>query len=72
MEHYLGFIKYLVDIEYHNIKETITCDAIHLVKASNADNARKALVEFFEEEYKSVEGNAVLIEARINQTIVGK
>lgn len=72
--YYIGNIKYLVDIEYHGINETITCNAIHLVKASNVENARKALVNFFEKEYvgESNPDNVVLVETNISQTIVGE
>jgi len=69
MEYFLGKIRFLLKIEYDfGMEENIEGELSHLVKASDKDLARIALLEYWEKE----NNGAVLLEARIYDTIFGK
>ena len=68
MEYYLGLLRFRVKLEYDNgTEETIDSEMTQLVKASSKENARKALLDYWEKE----SNGAILIEARINDTVCG-
>lgn len=68
MEYFLGLLRFKVKIEHNNAtEETFDCEMTQLVKASSKELAREALLEYWEKE-----GNgAILVEARINDTVCG-
>lgn len=69
MEYFLGLLRFRVKLEYNNeIEETIESEMTQLVKASNKELAREALLDYWEKE----SNGAVLIEARINDTVFGR
>lgn len=64
----MGILRFQVKIEYNNgTEETIISEMMLLVKASNKENARFALVKYFKEQ----SNGSVLLEARINDTVCG-
>lgn len=65
---YLGLLRFKVVFDEDNKKIEIPDEMTQLVMASNKDNARVALLEYWEKE----NNGAILIEARINDTIIGK
>ena len=69
MEYFLGLLRFRVKLEYNNgTEETIESELTQLVKASNKELAREALLEYWEKE----SNGAILIEARINDTVCGR
>lgn len=69
MEYFLGLLRFKVKIEYNNgTEETIDSEMTQLVKASSKELAREALLEYWEKEING----AILIEARINDTVCGR
>lgn len=69
MEYFLGLLRFKVKLKYNNgTEETIDSEMTQLVKASNKELAREALLEYWEKE----NNGAILIEARINDTVCGR
>lgn len=69
MEYFLGLLRFRVKLECNNgTEETIESEMTQLVKASNKELARVALLDYWERECNG----AILIEARINDTVCGK
>ena len=69
MEYFLGLLRFRVKLEYNNgTEENIDSEMTQLVKASSKELAREALLEYWEKE----SNGAILIEARINDTVCGR
>lgn len=69
MEHFLGLLRFKIKLEYNNgTEEIIESEMTQLVKASDKSNAQKALLEYWEKE----SNGAILIDARIYDTIIGE
>lgn len=66
MNYYLGLLRFKMKIEFDNgMEQTIDSEMTQLVRAITKEDARKALIKYFD---KTANG-AILIEARINDTI---
>ena len=69
MEYYLGIFRFKVTFDFDNgTAHSIDSEMMQLVKASNKELAREALMEYWEAE----SNGAVLYELRVNDTVIGK